>query len=53
MAKRRKPSVLYVGDWVFHMGPEFVESPFYRPRSCAASPTGICTACRPASLKPA
>jgi len=30
MAKRRKPSVLYVGDWVFHMGPEFVESPFGR-----------------------
>ncbi len=30
MAKRRELSVLYVGDWVFHTGPEFVESPFYK-----------------------
>jgi len=28
MAKRRKPHVLYLGDWVFHMGPMFVETPF-------------------------
>ncbi len=32
MAKKRrkpvKPRVLYLGDWVFHMGPMFVETPF-------------------------
>ena len=32
MAKSRrtqgKPHVLYLGDWVFHMGPMFVETPF-------------------------
>ena len=32
MAKSRrkpgKPHVLYLGDWVFHMGPIFVETPF-------------------------
>lgn len=27
MAKK-KPHVLYLGDWVFHMGPTFVETPF-------------------------
>lgn len=26
--KRKKPFVLYLGDWVFHMGPTFVETPF-------------------------
>jgi len=30
MARRRKPSVMYVGDWVFHSGPEFIESPFHK-----------------------
>ena len=25
---RGKPHVLYLGDWVFHMGPMFVETPF-------------------------
>lgn len=25
---RRKPHVLYIGDWVFHMGPMFIETPF-------------------------
>ena len=28
MAARKKPHVLYLGDWVFHMGPTFVETPF-------------------------
>ncbi len=28
MAKRRKPHVLYLGDWVFHLGPTFIETPF-------------------------
>ena len=28
MAKRTKPHILYLGDWVFHMGPMFVETPF-------------------------
>ncbi len=27
-ARRTKPHVLYLGDWVFHMGPTFVETPF-------------------------
>ena len=26
--RRRKQHVLYAGDWVFHMGPMFVETPF-------------------------
>ncbi len=26
--KRSRPHVLYLGDWVFHMGPTFVETPF-------------------------
>jgi len=25
---KKKPHVLYLGDWVFHMGPMFVETPF-------------------------
>jgi uncharacterized membrane protein len=28
VAKRRKPPVLYLADWVFHLGPMFVERPF-------------------------
>jgi len=28
MPARRKPHVLYLGDWVFHIGPMFVETPF-------------------------
>jgi uncharacterized membrane protein len=27
-SKPSKPHVLYLGDWVFHMGPMFVETPF-------------------------
>src|SRR5262245_16536843 len=23
-----KPRVLYLGDWVFHLGPTFIETPF-------------------------
>jgi len=26
--RSRRPHVLYLGDWVFHMGPTFVETPF-------------------------
>jgi len=28
MAAKNKPHVLYLGDWVFHLGPTFVETPF-------------------------
>jgi len=28
MAKRSRPHVLYLGDWVFHSGPTFIETPF-------------------------
>jgi uncharacterized membrane protein len=26
--RRAKPHVLYLGDWVFHIGPTFIETPF-------------------------
>src|SRR5438132_10538891 len=28
MTMPEKPHVLYLGDWVFHMGPMFIETPF-------------------------
>ncbi len=30
MVRAVKPHVLYLGDWVFHTGPTFIESPFYK-----------------------
>ncbi len=28
--KAARPHILYLGDWVFHTGPTFIESPFYK-----------------------
>ena len=28
MSAAERPHVLYLGDWVFHVGPVFIETPF-------------------------